>query len=62
MCQWEIASLPIIPVFDIRLKIGPSRGLIWHTDSGSQYATCSHRDIISQHIIRHSVSKKYFST
>lgn len=36
----------------------PTRGLIWHTDRGSQYASYSHRDIINLHGIRQSMSKK----
>jgi len=29
----------------------PQRGLVWHTDRGSQYASDSHRAILKQHHI-----------
>lgn len=36
----------------------PSKGLIWHTDRGSQYASNSHLEIIRQHDIKQSMSRK----
>lgn len=36
----------------------PSKGLIWHTDQGKQYAADSHLRIITQHSIRQSMSKR----
>lgn len=36
----------------------PARGLVWHTDRGSQYASHSHRCIIKQHGIKQSMSRK----
>jgi len=36
----------------------PSKGLIWHTDRGSQYASNSHLEIIRQHNIKQSMSRK----
>ena len=36
----------------------PKKGLIWHTDRGSQYASESHRSIIKDHKITQSMSKK----
>ncbi len=36
----------------------PSRGLIWHTDRGSQYCSKSHRAILKDHGIRQSMSRK----
>lgn len=36
----------------------PSKGLIWHTDRGSQYASISHREIIAQHSMTQSMSDK----
>ena len=36
----------------------PGRGLIWHTDRGSQYASDSHLKIIRQHHIVQSMSRK----
>ena len=34
------------------------RGLLWHTDRGSQYASKEHRDLLVQHGIRQSMSRK----
>jgi len=39
-------------------KRKPQRGLIWHTDRGSQYASDSHRDILRAHGIIQSMSRK----
>jgi putative transposase len=36
----------------------PKQGLLWHTDRGAQYASISHRDIIKQHKIKQSMSRK----
>lgn len=36
----------------------PVRGLIWHTDRGSQYVADSHLKIIQQHGIIQSMSRK----
>lgn len=36
----------------------PSKGLIWHTDRGSQYASDSHVKILSRHGIIQSMSRK----
>lgn len=36
----------------------PAQGLLWHTDRGSQYASDSHRQILSQHGITQSMSRK----
>lgn len=36
----------------------PSKGLVWHTDRGSQYASDSHLKIIQQHRIIQSMSRK----
>ncbi len=36
----------------------PSKGLIWHTDRGSQYASYSHRDLLELHGIEQSMSRK----
>jgi transposase InsO family protein len=36
----------------------PGRGLVWHTDRGSQYASHSHLKIIDQHGIKQSMSRK----
>ncbi len=36
----------------------PSKGLIWHTDRGSQYASYAHKDLLKQHGIKQSMSRK----
>lgn len=36
----------------------PPRGLLWHTDRGSQYASDSHQQVLAQHGIKHSMSRK----
>jgi putative transposase len=39
-------------------KRKPKRGLIWHSDRGSQYASKSHRKILKDHGIVQSMSRK----
>ena len=39
-------------------KRKPKKGLIWHTDRGSQYASNSHRQILADHGIKQSMSQK----
>ena len=39
-------------------KRKPDKGLIWHTDRGSQYASDSHRAILNEHHITQSMSRK----
>ena len=39
-------------------KRKPDKGLIWHTDRGSQYASHSHRTIVKDHNIIQSMSRK----
>ena len=36
----------------------PGKGLIWHTDRGSQYASSSHRALLNEHGIVQSMSRK----
>jgi putative transposase len=36
----------------------PGKGLIWHTDRGSQYASDSHRALLKEHGIIQSMSRK----
>ncbi len=36
----------------------PDKGLIWHTDRGSQYASKIHRDLLKEHHIVQSMSRK----
>ncbi|QGP52214.1 putative transposase OrfB (plasmid) [Piscirickettsia salmonis] len=39
-------------------KRKPKNGLIWHSDRGSQYASESHREILKNHKIKQSMSRK----
>ena len=39
-------------------KRKPAKGLLWHTDRGSQYASDSHRELIASHGIIQSMSRK----
>jgi putative transposase len=39
-------------------KRKPAKGLLWHTDRGSQYASESHRELLKQHGICQSMSRK----
>ena len=36
----------------------PQKGLIWHTDRGSQYASYAHKDLLKEHGIIQSMSRK----
>ena len=36
----------------------PEKGLIWHTDRGSQYASYSHKDLLEKYNIIQSMSRK----
>jgi len=36
----------------------PTKGLLWHTDRGSQYASASHRELLKEHGIIQSMSRK----
>lgn len=39
-------------------KRKPAKGLLWHTDRGSQYASDSHRELLKQYGICQSMSRK----
>ncbi|MDP1558894.1 MAG: IS3 family transposase [Nitrosomonas sp.] len=39
-------------------KHKPDKGLLWHTDRGSQYVSESHRQLLRQHGIQQSMSRK----
>jgi putative transposase len=39
-------------------KRKPAKGLLWHTDRGSQYASESHRGLLKQHGFQQSMSRK----
>ena len=36
----------------------PDKGLLWHTDRGSQYASYEHKDLLKQYGIVQSMSRK----
>ena len=36
----------------------PKKGLLWHTDRGSQYASYSHKDLLEKHNIIQSMSRR----
>lgn len=36
----------------------PSRGLLWHTDRGSQYASDTHKELLQEYGIIQSMSAK----
>jgi len=36
----------------------PPKGLLWHTDRGSQYASYSHKDLLQKYEINQSMSRK----
>jgi putative transposase len=36
----------------------PAKGLLWHTDQGSQYASHNHRELLNQHHVVQSMSRK----
>jgi len=36
----------------------PDKGLLWHTDRGSQYASISHRVLLKEHEIIQSMSRR----
>ena len=36
----------------------PQKGLLWHTDRGSQYASYSHKDLLQKYAITQSMSRK----
>ncbi len=40
------------------LHRSPPKGLIWHTDRGSQYASYTHKDLLQKHGIIQSMSRK----
>ncbi len=39
-------------------KRKPAKGLIWHSDQGSQYCAKSHRDIVKEYGIIQSMSRR----
>jgi transposase InsO family protein len=52
------ASLVNVALLMALWKRKPKRGLLWHTDRGSQYASDSHREILQEHGVIQSMSRK----
>ena len=52
------AQLVIDALLMATWKGKPAKGLIWHTDRRSQYAFDSHREILKQHNVIQSMSRK----
>jgi len=44
--------------FKVTTCSDPAKGLLWHTDRGSQYTSDSHRKILKDHKIIQSMSRK----
>jgi len=60
---WSMAdNMRTPPVNDALImaiwKRKPKKGLLWHTDRGSQYASDSHRKLLKQFGIQQSISRK----
>lgn len=60
---WSMASHMRVDLVNdaMNMAIGlrnPDKGLIWHTDRGSQYASESHRKILQKYGIKQSMSRK----
>ncbi len=60
---WSMADTMKVSLVNDALNMAittrnPHKGLIWHTDRGSQYASYSHRDLLQQNGIIQSMSRK----
>lgn len=60
---WSMADTMKVSLVNDALKMAishrnPPEGLLWHTDRGSQYASYSHKDLLKQHGIVQSMSRK----
>ena len=60
---WSMADTMKVSLVNDALKMAikhrnPPKGLLWHTDRGSQYASYSHKDLLKQHGIVQSMSRK----
>jgi transposase InsO family protein len=58
---WSMAEHMRMTLFNDALIMAiwqrkPAKGLLWHTDRGSQYARGSHRFVLKQHDITQSLS------
>ena len=60
---WSMADTMKVSLVNDALKMAikhrnPPKGLLWHTDRGSQYASYSHKDLLLKHGIVQSMSRK----
>lgn len=60
---WSMADTMKVSLVNDALKMAishrnPPEGLLWHTDRGSQYASYSHKDLLLNHGIVQSMSRK----
>jgi len=60
---WSMADTMKVSLVNDSLNMAishrnPSKGLLWHTDRGSQYASYSHKDLLCKHGIVQSMSRK----
>jgi putative transposase len=58
MAEYMRVSLVIDALMMALWKRKPGKGLLWHSDRGSQYASTSHRKLIKHFGIRQSMSHK----
>jgi transposase InsO family protein len=60
---WSMADTMKVSLVNDALNMAishrnPPKGLLWHTDRGSQYASYSHKDLLKKHGIVQSMSRK----
>ena len=60
---WSMADNMKVSLVNDALKMAikhrnPPKGLLWHTDRGSQYASYSHKELLNQNGIIQSMSRK----
>lgn len=60
---WSMADTMKVSLVNDALKMAiqhrnPPKGLLWHTDRGSQYASYSHKDLLQENGIIQSMSRK----
>lgn len=60
---WSMADTMKVSLVNDALSMAlrhrnPPKGLIWHTDRGSQYASYSHKDLLKENSITQSMSRK----
>jgi putative transposase len=60
---WSMADTMKVSLVNNALKMAikhrnPPKGLLWHTDRGSQYASYSHKDLLLKYGIVQSMSRK----